>query len=112
MWPLLLAGGALGAAKTGYDSIQQGKERKVQAATTRWSPWTGMKAAEPRKLDLLGDIMKGGLSAAMIGNMMPAGGAAATAPAAAASAPMPDFSSPWDKLYLMSPDDMDLGYYR
>jgi hypothetical protein len=71
-WGLLAlgAGGATGLGKTAYDMTQQNKEKKLQAETTRWSPWTNMKADAPRALDPVGDLMKGALSAAVIGKQM------------------------------------------
>lgn len=106
MWPLLI-GAALGLGKTGFDSVQQKKEIKAQAGTTRWSPWTGMKAADPRKLDPLGDIMKGGLTGAMAGNMMAGGGAATTGTTVTQAAPT--YASPWDKVSLMADDPYGLN---
>lgn len=67
MWPLLIAGAALGTLKGVKGMVDESKDRKLQAETTRYSPWTGMKAADPRRANLFGDLLSGGLTGAMIG---------------------------------------------
>jgi hypothetical protein len=69
MWPLLI-GAALGLAKSGLNKLQNNKDRAVQAETTRWSPWTGMQAPAPTKVDPLGDVLMGGMSGAMLSNSL------------------------------------------
>lgn len=88
----LLGGGLFGLGKTAYDAEGRSSDKKVQAATTRYSPWTGMQGQEPRQVDPFGNILKGGLSGAMLGNIgANAGwwGAGAAAPATAAASAGP-----------------------
>jgi hypothetical protein len=84
----LLGGGLFGLGKTAYDSAGRSSDKEVQAATTRYSPWTGMKGAQPREVDPFGNVLKGGLSGAMLANIGTNagwfGGGAATAGAAGA----------------------------
>jgi len=43
------------------------KQRKLQGATTRYSPWTGMEAPEPSQPNLFGNILQGGVTGAQLG---------------------------------------------
>jgi hypothetical protein len=43
------------------------KQRKLQGATTRYSPWTGMRAPEPSQPNLFGNILQGGVTGAQLG---------------------------------------------
>jgi hypothetical protein len=74
MLPLLAgAGGAiLGGVKGLLDLGAEGRQRKLQAKTTLWSPWTGMEAKAPERANILGDILSGGLTGFMMGQANPA----------------------------------------
>lgn len=64
----LLAGAGLGLAKhVTTDAPIAEKQRKVQGATTRYSPWTGMRAPEPSQPNAFGSMMQGGLAGAQFG---------------------------------------------
>ncbi len=63
MLPLIL-GLLAGAAKSIGDAQGNASDKKLQAETSRWSPWTQMKAPEPRKAHTLGTML-GGLSAGL-----------------------------------------------
>lgn len=62
---LIGAGGGL--LKSLFDGGKADRERKLQAETTRWSPWTGMTAQAPSTPDAFGSIMQGGLSGFALG---------------------------------------------
>lgn len=64
---LLLIGSAAGGGKSILDILGRKSDKKLQSKTTRWSPWTGMKAPEPRKVDVIGNILQGGMMGATIG---------------------------------------------
>lgn len=91
MLPLILGG--LGALKGILDNARAGEQQKVQAATTKWSPWTGMKAEAPKYGDILGGAMQGGLAGLMFNrvnpNLLGDGG-----------------GNPWDGLVNMKDDDI------
>lgn len=53
-------GGILGLTKAAAAK----KQAQVQGATTRYSPWTGMQAPAPDKVNMFGDMLQGGLSGA------------------------------------------------
>lgn len=73
----LIAGGALGAGK--YFGVDRGKEerdRKLQAATALYSPWTGMQAQPVHEADLFGDVLQGATAGGQMGqNVESLGGA-------------------------------------
>lgn len=76
MLPLILAG--LGGVKGIADMVKEGKDRDVQAATTKWSPWTGMKAEAPKRADLIGNVMQGGMAGLLMNQMGSTGGIGST----------------------------------
>lgn len=114
----LIGGGLFGVGKSVADSAGRESDKKVQAETTRFSPWTGMKAEAPRKVDAFGNILKGGLSGATIANAGAnagwwggaAGGTAGAAQAATGAGPGyqgfrlsdPDMYSSWPGMQNMS----------
>jgi hypothetical protein len=59
-------------------SEQNQNDKELAAATTRYSPWTGMKAGPIRRVDTMGNIMKGLQTGAMASGMGFGGGAAPT----------------------------------
>lgn len=63
----LLAGGGLGLGKGLLDQQREKKDRAAQAEIARWSPWTGMQAQPVQRADMLGSVMQGGTSGAMMG---------------------------------------------
>lgn len=78
--PLLiaaLAGAGLGGLSNMEKKKQEEADRKLQAATAQWSPWTGL-APRPVKLagPMSGDVLKGGLAGASFGSQFGGAGAA------------------------------------
>lgn len=75
--PLLLAGLGLGATKSIFDQMREGRQRKLAAETERYSPWTGMKSRAPQEADWFGNLLQGGLVGAQLGqgNPLTGGGA-------------------------------------
>jgi hypothetical protein len=65
-----LAGAILGLGKGMLDKKKEDADRKIQAETTRYSPWTHMQAAAPQRADLLGSTMQGGMTGAAMGQNM------------------------------------------
>lgn len=70
MLPILIGGG-LGLAKYALDKGREGRQRKLQAETTRFSPWTGMQAEAPQEANVLGSVMQGATAGAMFGQQNP-----------------------------------------
>lgn len=73
MGPLALAAimGGAGLAKSHFiDRPAEERQRRVQAETTRYSPWTGMQAAAPKPTDYLGNTMQGAMTGATLGQGM------------------------------------------
>lgn len=87
LWLGLLLGGGLGAVKHfAADAPIAEKQRKIQGATTRYSPWTGMKAPEPSQPNLFSSVFQGGLAGANFAGMADKAGLfSEAAPAAAAT---------------------------
>lgn len=46
------------------------RQRKLQAATARFSPWTGLKPEPVKEADTVGDVLQGGTQAAMLQQSM------------------------------------------
>lgn len=67
MLPFLIGGAALGVGSHLSKQAQAERDRKVQSATTRYSPWTGMVAKAPEDSNLFGQLLQGGLTGAMVG---------------------------------------------
>lgn len=61
---LMVAGLGVGAAKSGMDAEKAERQRKVQAATTRYSPWTGMQGQAPEEANVAGNMLQGGMTGA------------------------------------------------
>ncbi len=68
MLPLVGLGIGLGGGllKGGFDAAREARERKVAAATQRYSPWTGMQAAPVRSADIFGSALQGATTGAMV----------------------------------------------
>lgn len=65
MLPLVMAlvGAGLGAYKGHQDKKAHQKDKELAAATTRYSPWTGMKGQiTTRDGNMAGGAVKGGLA--------------------------------------------------
>lgn len=76
-FPLLLAAIAGGTAllNQGQQSEQNARDKELAAAITRYSPWTALKAGPIRKVDTMGNIMKGLQTGAMASGLGLGGGA-------------------------------------
>lgn len=107
----LLLGGGLGLGKGILDTEKERKDRKQQAETARWAPWTGMQPAAVKRADPLGSTMQGtiaggsfaGANQAKLAELMGSGAAATGAEAAAggmSAAPAQQSFAP-----TMSPND-------
>lgn len=66
--PLIMA--AIAAGKSASDAAGRERDQKVQAETTRNSPWTGMKGADPRQADTFGTMIKGVQSGLIAGKAL------------------------------------------
>lgn len=79
-----IIGALVGAAKNSAKEAQAAKQRKYEAETARWSPWTGMQGHYVQDPSLVDEVSKGvgtGLSFGMSNAGMFGGGSAATGPA-------------------------------
>lgn len=63
----IVGGGLLGGIKSLLDLGKQKRQARIQAATTAFSPWTGMKAAAPEEANPYGDILQGAAQGAAFG---------------------------------------------
>lgn len=57
MWPLLYA--ALGMLKGNKETAAAERDRKLQATTAMYSPWTGLKPTAVKEGDVFGSTMQG-----------------------------------------------------
>lgn len=73
-WVPLAVGAGLGLLKYGADAQKEKKDRELQAATARLSPWTGMHPGAVKSADLLGNVLQGGTAGAMFGQQFDGGG--------------------------------------
>lgn len=72
MDPLTLAAimAAVGVGKSELiDRPQAERQRKMEAAKARWSPWTGIAPGSVKEPDAFGAALQGGLTGAMMGQM-------------------------------------------
>ena len=64
----LAIGAGLGLLKGAtIDKSKEKRQRKLQAETTRYSPWTGMQGEAPKEADMLGSALSYGMTAHQIG---------------------------------------------
>lgn len=82
----LLLGGGLGLTKGVLDGEKERKDRKQQAETARWAPWTGMQPTAVKRADPIGSTMQGGLAGGMFAGANHAQLASAMAPEAGTEA--------------------------
>lgn len=66
-WIPLAIGAGLGVAKFAADKEKEKRERALQAATARYSPWTGMSPQAVAEPSLMGNLVQGGTAGAMFG---------------------------------------------
>lgn len=66
-WIPLAIGAGLGAAKYAVDKNKEKRDRALQAATAKYSPWTGMAPQAVAEPSLLGNVIQGGTAGAMFG---------------------------------------------
>lgn len=61
---------AIVAAKSELiDRPKEQRQRKMEAAKARWSPWTGIAPDAIKEADPFGSALQGGLTGAMVGQM-------------------------------------------
>ena len=73
-FPLLLAiGGGLGLGKHALEAGAAARDRKLQAETARYSPWTGLKPQKTQDPNIFGNLLQGATVASMAGGMGGAG---------------------------------------
>lgn len=68
----LMGGLALGGLtkSLAIDAPRADRQRKLQAETTRYSPWTGLTGQAPQEADPFGSTMQGLTGGAMLGSSM------------------------------------------
>jgi hypothetical protein len=71
----LAAAAAMAAAKTMGDAQRNKTQKTIQAATTRFSPWTGMTAAAPKPVDTFGNVLSSAGTALAMNQMNPSAAA-------------------------------------
>lgn len=91
-WLPIAIGAGLGLGKTALDSAGRKRDTKVQAATTRYSGWTGQKAKEPREVNLFNDFLTGAGAGAVAGSLLGGAGAATQAPTSMTVGMSPKYS--------------------
>lgn len=84
VWPVLI-GAALGAAQQYEQQKQADRQRKVEAAKARYSPWTGVEPGTVQDPSAMKNIGGGAMTGYMMGGAGGAGGEAA--------APMPEYDN-------------------
>ena len=85
-WIPMLIGAGMGAMQGEKNRKQQREHDKFRKEVIAMSPWTGMQdPGAVQKPGMLSSIIKGGATGALLGSMLPAGGAAAGAGGGAAS---------------------------
>lgn len=89
MWPLI-AMAALSAAKSYSDQKQMDRQRSVEAAKARYSPWTGMKGNSVGNADYAGNLMGGLGAGAMMSQQMNKSDVPNSMPASSATLAGPD----------------------
>lgn len=72
-------GALVGLAKTYADQEKEKRQRKVEAETARWSPWTKMQPNPVHGADLFGNVLQGGTTGALFGQLNPGWGSDAAA---------------------------------
>ena len=65
-----LAGMGLGALKGSEDQKAWKKQTEIEAEKERWSPWTGVHGQSSAQPGMIGPVLQGGLSGAMIGTSL------------------------------------------
>lgn len=80
-------GAGLGGLKYMEDKDARDTALHNNKAIIRYSPWTGLKPGSMPSASLIGDLLQGGASGAMLGAMNPAGAPAETGAVAATGAP-------------------------
>ena len=73
-WAALGIGAGLGLLKNVEGQAQAAAQRKAEAAKTRYSPWTGMMGQAVRSPSLIGDVVQGGATGAMLGQSLESAG--------------------------------------
>lgn len=62
MPPLLIAGLAVGAAKSVNDKLQENSDKRLAASTQEYSPWTHLQAQPVQHANIIGDLAGGGMT--------------------------------------------------
>jgi hypothetical protein len=75
-----------GGVKAIADNKQYKRDQLAQSELTRYSPWTGMKGQSLSRPSAFGTVLQGGMTGAMLGQGINAGGAAGAAGAGSAPA--------------------------
>jgi hypothetical protein len=67
-WVAVGIGAAVGLTKAyAVDAPKEARQRKLAAATQRYSPWTGLKAGSVQEADPFGSTLQGGMAGATYG---------------------------------------------
>ena len=83
-WAIAI-GAALGALKTNQEEKAAHEERGIESGKTRWATFTGQQGRNVQSPSLMGNMMQGAATGAMMGQMA-GGGEAAAAGAEGAAA--------------------------
>lgn len=101
-WVMVAVGVGTGVAKSELvDRPKEDRQRKLAAATQRYSPWTGLKAQPVQEADPFGSALQGGMAGATFAQQNSGKGAAAPATTVNVGNSGNDMSKPmdWDSLF-------------
>lgn len=83
-WPIIAAAAVLGLLKSQLvDKPREAADRKLAAATTRYSPWTNLTAGSVQKADPIGTALSYGITGGGLANEMNKSPGTSSAPSSA-----------------------------
>lgn len=63
----LIGGAALGGLQTIFGAGKRRRQAELQATTTQYSPWTGLKGESPDEVNGFGNVMQGAAQGLSLG---------------------------------------------